>query len=290
MNERPTNPDDIDPLDFLAGFFLVVKKNLLLVTLCIAAGVILGVVYQNNATRQYTSRILFSTAMPETSCKIQIDRLQKLVAARSQLAQDILNLSADEVASIVRVKIESTTIRKFEVQRLDEKETGEEVIVLLQVKSFDNSIWPKFSSGLIRFMENSPFAMSQTEQQRKFYSQLITRLDTEIKDLELLKSKVLAGTVSSQGKEGIVLIDPTEINTGIIELTKERIEYQIKLENVGVIRVIEGFTVFDESTWPNWIVSVGAGILLGILTAAFLIVLKAILQRIRSSEKTIAAS
>ena len=197
-------------------------------------------------------------------------------------SSDLLNLSSEETSQLVRVKIENTSIRKFEIQRRDAKESVEETIVLLEVRTTNNTLWPKLTTGFINYLENNSFVKLRVDQQKNFYTQLVTSLDKEIKDLELLKSKILSGAISTYSKDGMILMDPSSISSQIIDLTKEKIEFQNKLENVNVIQIIEGFTVFENPTWPNLLVSVAIGLFLGAAVAIAIMVTKAVRQRNRS--------
>ncbi len=281
MNANPSN-DELDLLELLANVFNAIQRNFLTIILSLVLGIALGLVYYKTATNQYTSRMLFSSTMPESYGKTQIEKLQKLISEQSPLLAGALNLSNEETRKLIRVKIENTSIRKFEIQRNGMKESAEETVVLLEVRTSDNTIWPKLTNGLINYLENNSFVRLRMDQQKKYYTQLITRLDIEIKDLELLKTKVLNGVVSSYSKDGVILMDPSGISGNIINLTKEKIEFQNMLENINSIQIIEGFTVFERPTWPNLLISVAIGIFLGVAMAITMIVSKAVRQRTRS--------
>ena len=281
MNANPSN-DELDLLELLANVFNAIQRNLLIIIISLVLGIAVGVLHYKTAGRQYTSRMLFSSTMPESYGKTQIEKLQKLIGEQSTLLAAALNLSSEETSQLVRVKIENTSIRKFEIQRRDAKESVEETIVLLEVRTTNNTLWPKLTTGFINYLENNSFVKLRVDQQKNFYTQLVTSLDKEIKDLELLKSKILSGAISTYSKDGMILMDPSSISSQIIDLTKEKIEFQNKLENVNVIQIIEGFTVFENPTWPNLLVSVAIGLFLGAAVAIAIMVTKAVRQRNRS--------
>lgn len=277
--------DDLDLLELLANLFFTIWKNIIVIAIMMAIGIAAGFFYYKTGTKVYSSRIQYSSTMPESYNRTQIEKLQKLIGEKNPLLTTAMHLSNEECSKLKKVKIESTSIRKIEIQKKDSKETNEETYVLLQVQSEDNTLWPQYTNGIIAFLEDNPFVKSKVAQQKKYYSELVSSISKEIQDLNDLKTKILRGPVTSSGKDGMLLMDPSLISTAIIDLTKEKIEYQNKLEVVNSIQIVEGFTVFENPSSPNFLICMIGGILLGGLLSITIIVAKAVRQRTLTLEK-----
>ena len=80
---------------------------------------------------------------------------------------------------------------------------------------------PDLQKGLISYLENNEFVKTRVNQKKDYLKQTISKLEQEIKDLEILKSDVYSVNFFKKAN-GNAEFDPTTINSKIIELTKRK--------------------------------------------------------------------
>jgi hypothetical protein len=94
----------------------------------------------------------------------------------------------------------------------------------------------------------------------------------------------MEGTLSPNAKDGVPLLDPTTINSKIIELNKEKINFQNSLEIVNSVQVVESFTAFKKPVSPRLSIHLMSGALLGLFSFTVFMGLKSIQKLVRAEE------
>ena len=112
---------------------------------------------------------------------------------------------------------------------------------------------------------------------------MIAKVDEEIKDMEMLKGKIISGEFF-QRTQGNVMFDPTTVNSKILELTKERINLQNNLELVNSVQVIEGFTKYQRPVRPKLSLSLISGSFVGLVFVSLLIAFKSVRRILRMAD------
>ncbi|HRK53723.1 MAG TPA: Wzz/FepE/Etk N-terminal domain-containing protein [Cyclobacteriaceae bacterium] len=277
--EKQTGNDEIDLVELLVKAVLLIKRNLVQIIIFFVVGTGLGYAYASLAPKVYESKMLISSEILTESYSEKIfETLQNLV--KEQNYEDLsskIGLTVDESKSVSKIKIESAL--KDKPQKEEEKR-----FFLITVELTDQSIQPKLQNGLIQFLQQIDFVKVRVEQRKKYYSDLIKQIDTEIQSLEEFKSKIYDGNFF-QNSKGNVMFDPTTVNSKIVELTKERINYQNALETANSVQVVEGFTQFDKPIWPKKSVSLAAGASLGLFLVGIMIAFKSIRKLVRFAEE-----
>ena len=115
----------------------------------------------------------------------------------------------------------------------------------------------------------------RVEQNKKFMKQMLAKMDEEIKDMEAFKEQIVSGSFF-RSAQGNVMFDPTNVNSKILELTKEKITMQNELELVNSVQVIEGFTKYERPVRPRLSVSLISGSFVGLVFVSILIAFKSI--------------
>lgn len=277
--EKQTGNDEIDLVELLVKAVLLIKRNLVQIIIFFVVGTGLGYAYASLAPKVYESKMLVSSdILTESYSEKLFESLQGLIKEKNynELSARI-GLTPTESESLSKIKIESAL--KDKPQKEDEKK-----FFLITVELTDQSIQPKLQNGLIQFLQQIDFVKVRVEQRKKYYSDLIKQIDTEIQSLEEFKSKIYDGNFF-QNSKGNVMFDPTEVNSKIIELSKERGGYVMALETANSVQVVEGFTQFDKPIWPKKSVSLAAGASLGLFLVGIMIAFKSIRKLVRFAEE-----
>ena len=154
----------------------------------------------------------------------------------------------------------------------------------MTLEVFDQEVLSDLQNGLISYLENNEFVKTRVNQKKDYLKQTISKLEEEIKDLEILKSDVYSGEFFKK-VNGNAEFDPTTINEMIIEFTKEKITLQHDLELANSVHVVEGFTKFQKPSKPKLSVSVVAGSLVGLAFVGVLIVFKSLRKLLAMAAK-----
>ncbi|HNP08718.1 MAG TPA: Wzz/FepE/Etk N-terminal domain-containing protein [Cyclobacteriaceae bacterium] len=277
--EKQTGNDEIDLVELLVKAVLLIKRNLVQIIIFFVVGTGLGYAYASLAPKVYESKMLVSSdILTESYSEKLFESLQGLIKEKNynELSSRI-GLTPDESESLSKIKIESAL--KDKPQKEDEKR-----FFLVTVELTDQELLPKLQNGLIQFLQQIDFVKVRVEQRKKYYSDLIKQIDTEIQSLEEFKSKIYDGNFF-QNSKGNVMFDPTEVNSKIIELSKERGGYVMARETANSVQVVEGFTQFDKPIWPKKSVSLAAGASLGLFLVGIMIAFKSIRKLVRFAEE-----
>ncbi len=285
-NQKSINTDEIDLVELLTKVVISIKNNSKLILTVLVVGTILGLIYYMFAPKIYESKLLISSdILTESYSKTLVSDLKKLIEEKNwtSLASK-LTLSENQSASLTDIEIKSS------LEKTDNIKEQEKNYLTVIFRSKDNTIWPTLQSGLISFFESNDFVKVRVDQRRKFYSQIIEKIDKELIDLTELKSKITNVQITQSSKDNLVLFDPTTVNTKIIDLNKEKLHLQNSLETVNSIQLVDGFTVFEKPVSPKLSVSAGAGASFGLLLVVLILAFRSLSKIVSLSEEKLAKS
>ena len=285
-NQKQPATDEIDLLQLLAKIALLIRANFKVIVFAFFIGAILGLAFYQFSPKVYESRMLISSdILTESYSKPLVEDLEKLAKEKNfTTLSSKLKLTVQQAAALGKIKIENAT-EKGEVSKEQEKN-----YLTVTCQSQDNSIWPSLQNGLINFFETNNFVNIRVEQRKKFFNELIEKLNHEIADLEILKIKIMNGELSSKSKENMVLMDPTTINSELIELNIQKMNFMNSLEIANSVQLVEGFTIFEKPTSPKLSISLVVGSSFGLFCVFLVIGFKSIRKVIRLSEEKLGKS
>lgn len=266
MMTHKNTSDEIDLTDLLSWCINLLNKNRLLIIVCFAITIAGSIVFYLKMPRVYESKMMLrSDILTESYASRLAVNIRELIDDRNyNLISKMLYLSEGEAGHLVQIKIESALQDKAPVP-----EESQRLFLLITVEVTDNSILPKLQSGLVRFIEENEFVRVRVEQRKKYFGELVNKIGEEIEKLEILKEKISAGTFKSDGNT--ILVDPSEPFLKTVELYEQLFEYKEKLELVSSTHVVEGFIPLNRPVKPRLSLSLGAGLLAGLLLSGFLI-------------------
>ncbi len=284
--KQPLNSDEIDLLELLARLVISIKSNFKLIVGAFTIGSLLGLAYYQIVSKSYESRMLISSEiLTESYSKTIVDDLNKLIRE-----DNFVSLSSKLKMDVP----EASTLSNIEVKNAINKSDGikeqEKNYLTITCRTSNNSIWPNLQTGLINFFETNDYVRIRVEHRKKYYTQVIEKIDKELVDLNELKSRIADGQITQSSKDNLILFDPTTVNTKILDLNKEKINLQNALETVNSVQLVEGFTVFEKPVSPRLSISLSAGASFGLFIVALILGFKSLRKIVSLSEEKLAKS
>lgn len=282
-NQTPSS-DEIDLLELLAKIVITIKSNILSIIIAFVVGSILGLGYYQFVPKTYESSMLISSGiLTESYSKTLVMDINKLIKEKNlTTVSSKLGITQQEASKLGKLEIKSA------IEKSDGIKEEEKNYLTIIGQSSDNSIWPSLQRGLISFFESNDFVKIRVDQRKKYYTQIIERIDKELIDLEELKDNISNGKMSQSSKDNLILFDPTTVNTKILELNKEKIGLQNALETVNSVQLVDGFTVFEKPVSPKLSISLVAGASVGLFLVALLIGFRSLRKIVQLSEEKLA--
>jgi len=277
----PYQDNEIDLLELLAKFIFIIRRNTKMILLAFTVGTLLGLAYYQFVPKTYESRmVVTSEILTESYSKTLFDNVNQLIRERNITGlSSKMNISTEIASKIGQIKIKNT------IEKSDGLKEQDKSYLTLSAASGDNTIWPSLQNGIIHYLQNNEFVKIRVDQRKRYFTEIIKKIDEELKDLQALKSLIASGELVKSGKENLVLFDPTSVNTKIIELNKEKFNLQNSLETVNSVQVVDGFTVYEKPSSPKLSISLAAGASFGLFFVAVVIAFKGIRSMLRFSEE-----
>ncbi len=281
---QTNNSDEIDLLELLAKIVITIKSNILSIIVAFVIGSVLGLCYYQYTPKVYESKmILLSDILTSSYSERITESLDNLIKEQNNsILSQRLGITEKEASSITEIKIES----------IKQKETNdtksESSTFIITVKTKDKTILPNLQEGLINHLRNNEYVKIRVRQRQDFYKAMIEKVGVEINSLDSLKKRLFTGQPIYSKSAEMMLVDPTNIYSKIIDLNKEQIGYKNSLELVNSIQLVEGFTVYNKPVSPKLSISLVAGASVGLFIVALLIGFKSLRKIVQLSEEKLA--
>jgi hypothetical protein len=278
--------EEIDLIQLLAKLTLAIKNNFLALIAAFIIGSGLGLAYFQFSPNIYESEtIVTSDILTESYSKSIFTNIQKLVKENNLTSlSSTLHVSESQAAAIKDIALKGTT------EKGDNLQEQNKIYISITVKSTDNAIWPTLQEGITAYIENNDFVKIRVNQRKKYFTALIAKIDHELTDLEIVKSKIMDGKLSSNSTDGMLLLDPTTINSKILELNKEKLNFQNSLELVNSVQIVEPFTTFKKPISPKLSYSIASGSSIGLFFMLIFIGIKSLREIVRIVEEKVQES
>jgi hypothetical protein len=273
--------DEIDLIELLIKGIGLIKANLVLIISFFVAGALLGFGYYYSSKKIFQNKMLVSSEiLTESYCKSLIEDANRLIREGNyKLLSEQLGVTEEMAKEISSIAIKSPLTNEIEIGKESDRKFFH---VTLEV--YDQEVLKDLQTGLVSYLENNEFVKTRVNQKKDYLKQTISKLEEEIKDLEILKSDVYSGEFFKK-VNGNAEFDPTTINSKIIELTKEKITLQHDLELANSVHVVDGFTRFQKPSKPKLSLSLAGGSLVGLTFVGILIVFKSIRKLLAMAAK-----
>ena len=266
--EKVNNQDDIDLLALFLKTINIVRSNFWIILSFFLIGSLLGVSYYYFTNKIYQSSLVISSgSLTKSYAETLVENLNRQRRESNiQALTNSLNVSEQTARGLDRLRIQG-------VSEIEDLKESDKFIITAEV--YNPEVFKELQNGLIYYLENNQFVKVRVEQNKKFMKQMLAKMDEEIKDMEAFKEQIVSGSFF-RSAQGNVMFDPTNVNSKILELTKEKITMQNELELVNSVQVIEGFTKYERPVRPRLSVSLISGSFVGLVFVSILIAFKSI--------------
>jgi uncharacterized protein involved in exopolysaccharide biosynthesis len=286
MNEnqkqsRADSSDEIDLLELSSKITLGIKNNFRSFVLAFVLGSLLGLAYYQFVPKVYESNMIVqSDILTESYGESITESMDLLIREQNlEILGSRMGIRPQKAASVVKIKVGSV---KQKQSSTTDKENNTFVVT---VRTTDNTLLPDLQNGLINYLRNNEFVKIRVRQRQDYNKTMIEKVGQEIRSLDSLKKRLFNGKPIYSESAEMMLVDPTNIYSKIIELNKEQINYKNDLELVNSIQLIEGFTTYKKPISPKLSISLTAGVSLGIFFVFALMAIKGLRKIVALSEK-----
>jgi len=283
-NQKQANAsssDEIDLLELLAKVALGLKNNIISLVIAFVVGTGLGLAFYQLVPKVYESNMIIqSDILTESYGERIAESMDLLIREQNfEILGSRMGISLEKAAAIKKIKIESV---KQKQTNTTEKENNTFIIT---VRTTDNTLLPDLQSGLINYLRNNEFVKIRVRQRQEYFKAMIEKVGQEISSLDSLKRRLFTGKPIYSKSAEMMLVDPTNIYSKIIELNKEQINYKNGLELVNSIQLVEGFTIYKKPVSPKLSISLASGASLGIFFVFALMAIKGLRKLVELSEE-----
>lgn len=266
--EKVNNQDDIDLLSLFLKTINIIRSNFWVIVSFFLVGSLLGVSYYYLTNKVYQSSLVISSGiLTKSYAEALVENLNRQRRESNiQAITNALNVSEQTARGLNRLRIQG-------VSEIEDLKESDKFIITAEV--YNPEVFKELQNGLIYYLENNQFVKVRVEQNKNFMKQMLAKMDEEIKDMEAFKEQIISGSFF-RNAQGNVMFDPTNVNSKILELTKEKITMQNELELANSVQVIEGFTKYERPVRPRLSVSLISGSFVGLIFVSILIAFKSV--------------
>jgi hypothetical protein len=259
MDDRPN--EELDLIKLAAGFIRMLKRNMILILVCVGFTMGLAVWIAFMGHKTYESRMmLYSDILTESYCDHLAVNIEAIIKERNyKLLANRLNISEAQASKLKGIKIEGALEPGTAAQE------AEKLFLVVTVRVSDNSVLPDLQVGIISFIGQNDFVKVRTQEKKQYYEKLIAKVGEEIEKLEKIKEKIAAGTYRSES--GIVVMDPADPYSKTVELYRDKLGYEEALRLVNSVQLVEGFTPLNKQVSPKLSLLLPAGLASGFVVA-----------------------
>lgn len=242
--EQKTFNGEINLLELLAKFYLVLKNNKLLTILLPVLGLLTGVVASN-----FTKEVVKSSMMVETDL-ISEDE-SKFLMEQLNKADSIQGLSKEQERKIGGIE--------YEVKKGERIEDSVPVYIKISTVTGDKAILPVLQKALVNYLnQTEPIERNRTDREH-FYHEMITRIDEELAGLTGVKKEI-------NDKTKATFLEPADLFASSVELYDKRTKYEIALESIKSVHVVKNFgSLVKNAKWSKTLYAL-VGFVAGIFT------------------------
>lgn len=273
------NSDEIDLQGLAINIIRYFSRYYKFISLAVLIGSTIGLVGFILTPHKFESQmILQSDILTESYSDRLTENLDRLIReGNDSILSTRLGLTIVEAKGIKTIEIES--VKKVPNTTKDESSTFIVTAVVDQ-----KSLLPKLQDGIISYLRNNEFVKTRVRQREERFRLLIDKLEEEIQSLDSLKDRLFQGKPVYTKSSEMMLVDPTNIYSKIIELTDQQIHHKNSLELFNSIQLIEGFTPYEKPASPRLSIALLVGFALGFFGAIGILTVKQLIKMARESK------
>jgi len=276
MSNQQHTEDEIDLGILLLRITKSLFRNIWLIVTCIILGLGVGIgVFYTKKPVYKSEMIVQSSILTNAYIQTLSENLNQLVKENNKALLST-KLSLDQEGAALISTIEIITV----AEEIIKKEDGSEIfdnLFKVYVEVSDNQVLPSLQSGILMYLEKSPYVSKQVNAKKKGLVSLLEKVENELLSMDTLKSDLNNSIRSNNVNESnVVIFDPATIYSNSLEFFESKIKYEQELAIVNGVQLIDGFVPFNNPVSPKKLISVFIGICVGLFLAFMIIFLKEI--------------
>jgi hypothetical protein len=255
-NKAPNT--EIDLLEAFSKFCSVILKNKILIITCTVLGLLAGYALSVSPKPTWEARLMISTPL---------------------LSQEEAEFLLNELTVSGNFKLSEASKNVLSLKpETNHAKNSENVFVQIAVRTNSKNVFPELQRDIINYINKSEPVRRKTREKKIYLSELINKITTELESLEKLKTKMANQT-------NISTFSPSDLSVKSIELYNSKIQYQQALKDLDSVSfLVKGFDPVGSTEPGHSFLAIGAA--LGLLLAAFIILVKLFIPHYRQYVKT----
>lgn len=258
-----SNPDEIDfgPIvNWFANFFKklslrfsswihTIRKNFVKISLISVLTAILAIALTYVITPFYKTESTFLARNIESELHFtMVSELEELLREKNH----------EEVASVLGISVENTKkIHSLEYE-MNKKEirdsTKKEKLFKIIAEVFNNDVLDTLETSLLNYLSSIPTVKRNVNLQKLKLEQLIKKLEKEMISLDSISEIVSSSIIPRSNGTGLIYgepISPVEVHQEKIRLFERKLEYEIYLNKLDSVELVNGFAHFQKPAFPK---------------------------------------
>lgn len=278
---NPSSSDEIDLQELAVNIFRYFTRHKRFLFLSSILGLVIGIGFYFLLPPKYESEMIVqSDILTESYSERLTENLDRLIEEKNDSLLGVrLKLTREEAEDIKSIEIKS--VKKNTTGSKEKEET----IFIITADVIDKNILSRLQDGLLNYLRNNEFVKIRVKQREQTYLLMIDKVGQEIKSLDSLKKRLFQGKPIYSSTSEMMLVDPTNIYSKIIELSKQQIDYKNALELHNSIQLIEGFTAFKKPKSPKLSVALVSGLAAGFFGGILLLTITGFLKLARQKSQ-----
>jgi hypothetical protein len=236
--------EEVNLLDLFASFLAALKKNLVLSILMPVIGLVIALVVSYKSRDQFESSMLIETSLlPENECEFLFEQLNKVGTIPGLTVEERKQLAGFKFA----IKNDAATT--------DNNLNETSLYLEVTARVYNQDLFPPLEKAVLKVVNENSSVVRRRNERDKFYGQLIQEIDKEINSMEKIKQDV--------GNNIAHYINPSELYATTVNLYKEKLQYEIRRDQIKTVHLIKGFDSLTIDAKQNKIVVAIVGFAIG---------------------------
>jgi hypothetical protein len=240
-------PEEVNLLDLLASFLAALKRNIIFTFVLPIIGVLIALAVSYKSRDLFESSMLIETSLlSENECRFLFDQLDK-VGTIPGLTNEERNQLAGFRFQVIKNEVGPTS----DYNSLNERSLYLEVTA----RVYNQGVFPSLEKAVVKVVNENPSVVRHRNEREKFYGELVNKLQAEINSMERIKQE--------SGVNMAKYVNPSELYASSVELYKEKIQYEIRRDQIKSVHLIKGFDSLTIDAKQSKILVAIIGFLIG---------------------------
>jgi hypothetical protein len=261
--------EEINLMDILASFVAALKRNIRLVLLFPLLGIMgaIGIAYSSRDL--FESALLVETSLlSDNECRFLFNQLTK--------AGNVPGMSSEERKQLAGFRF---NVIKNDPEINDHSLNEKSLYLEVTARVYNQNVFPSLEKALVRFINESPSVVRNRIEREKFYHAMIKEIDSEIAAMALVKGEINSATQATY-------LNPSDLYSNTVDMYKEKIKFEIKLDQIKSVHLIKGFDTLTIDAKMNKVMVAIIGFAIGVLCLCLFLFLQFFLRYFTVYETT----